>query len=84
LFRLNLAAIRAKILFREGPSATRREHVEHFIETLDDRDLAKQLALLRLEDADMTEDTLRAYCGEVDYDFAKKVDRNYRCGPKYR
>ena len=61
LFRLNLAAIRAKILFREGPSATRREHVKHFIETLDDRDLAKQLALLRLEDADMIEETLRAY-----------------------
>ena len=61
LFRLNLAAIRAKISFREGPSATRREHVEYFIETLDDRDLAKQLALLRLEDAYMMEDTLRAY-----------------------
>ncbi|GMF29865.1 unnamed protein product [Phytophthora lilii] len=38
----------------------RREHVEHFIETLDDRDLADQLALLRIPDADALEDTLRA------------------------
>ena len=30
LFRLKMAAIRAKISFREGSSATRREHVEHF------------------------------------------------------
>ena len=41
LFRLNLAAIRAKISFREGSSTTRREHVEHFIEIKGDRDLAK-------------------------------------------
>ena len=52
LYRLNVAAIRAKIAIREGNSATRREHVEHFIATLDDRDLAKQLTLLRLLDAD--------------------------------
>lgn len=56
-----MAAIRAKNLIREGTPATRREHVEHFIETLDDRDLAKQLTLLRLDDADDMEETLRAY-----------------------
>ena len=39
----------------------RREHVEHYIETLDDRDLAKQLTLLRLDDANDMEETLRAY-----------------------
>ena len=50
LYRLNVAAIRAKISIREGTSDARREHVEHFIETLDDRVLAKQLALLRLTD----------------------------------
>ena len=61
LYRLNVAAIRAKISIREGTPATRREHVEHFIETLDDRDLAKQLTLLRLNDADNMEETLRAY-----------------------
>ena len=61
LYRLTVAAIRAKISIREGTPATRREHVEHFIETLDDRDLAKQLTLLRLDDADDMEETLRAY-----------------------
>ncbi|OWY96977.1 hypothetical protein PHMEG_00032608, partial [Phytophthora megakarya] len=40
--------------------ATRREHVDHFIETLDDRGLADQLALLRLTDAEDLEETLRA------------------------
>ena len=39
----------------------RREHVEHFIETLDDRDLAKKLTLLRLMEADGMEEILRAY-----------------------
>ena len=42
LYRLNVAAIRAKIKIRDGPAGGRREHVEHFIGTLDDRDLAKQ------------------------------------------
>ena len=61
LYRLNVAAIRAKIAIREGTPAARREHVEHFIDTLDDRDLSKQLTLLRLDDADDMEETLRAY-----------------------
>ena len=61
LYRLNVAAIRAKILIRYGTPVTRREHVEHFIETIDDRDLAIQLTLLRLNDADAMEETLRAY-----------------------
>ena len=52
LHRLNGAAIRAKVAIREERHATRHEHVEHFISTLDDRDLAKQLTLLRLSDAD--------------------------------
>ncbi|POM74699.1 LOW QUALITY PROTEIN: Hypothetical protein PHPALM_8302 [Phytophthora palmivora] len=38
----------------------RREHVEHFIETLDDRDLADHLALLRIPDADTLEEALRS------------------------
>ena len=61
LHRLNGAAIRAKFAIREGRHTTRRGHVEHFISTLDDRDLAKQLTLLRLSDADDMEETLRAY-----------------------
>ena len=61
LYRLNVAANRAKIPIREGSPSVRREHVEHFIGTLDDRDLAKQLTLLRLGDASDMEETLRTY-----------------------
>ena len=63
LHRLNIAAKHAKIAIREERMATsdsRREHVEHFIATLDDRDLAKLLTLLRLKDVDKLEETLRA------------------------
>uniref|UniRef100_A0AAV1V2L2 Uncharacterized protein n=1 Tax=Peronospora matthiolae TaxID=2874970 RepID=A0AAV1V2L2_9STRA len=41
-------------------SDTRREHVEQFIATLDDRDLAKQLTLLRLDDVNELDKTLLA------------------------
>ena len=56
-----MAAIRANVAIREGRHDTRREHVEHFISTLNDRDLAKQLTLLQLLDADNMKKTLRAY-----------------------
>ncbi|POM57577.1 Hypothetical protein PHPALM_37889 [Phytophthora palmivora] len=36
------------------------ESVEHFIETIDDRDLADHLALLRIPDADTLEEALRS------------------------
>ena len=52
LYRLNVAAIRAKIQIRDGTVTIRREHVKHFIGTLDDRGLAKQLIVLRLDDVD--------------------------------
>ncbi|POM70450.1 LOW QUALITY PROTEIN: Hypothetical protein PHPALM_13109 [Phytophthora palmivora] len=58
--RLNVAGLRAKLQIKDGPEATRREDVEHFIETLDDRDLTDQLAILRLTDADALEYTFRA------------------------
>ena len=61
LHRLNGAAIRAKVEIREGRHITRRAHFEHFIFTLNGRDLPKQLTLLRLSDADDMEETLRAY-----------------------
>ncbi|CAI5738349.1 unnamed protein product [Hyaloperonospora brassicae] len=61
LHRLNGEAIRDKVAIREGRHATRHEHVEQFISTLDDRELAKQLTLLQLSDADDMEETLRAY-----------------------
>ena len=63
LHRLNVAATHAKIASKEkglATSATRREHVKHFIATLYDRNLAKQLTLLRFMDIDEMEETLRA------------------------
>uniref|UniRef100_A0AAV1V2L5 Retrotransposon gag domain-containing protein n=1 Tax=Peronospora matthiolae TaxID=2874970 RepID=A0AAV1V2L5_9STRA len=61
LDRLNVAGMRAKVAFRDGSPASRREHVEHLIDTLDDRELAKQLTLLRVHDANTMKETLRAY-----------------------
>ncbi|KAH7460378.1 uncharacterized protein KRP23_14746 [Phytophthora ramorum] len=60
LHRLNVAGLRAHLPIKDGSIEVRREHVDHFIETLDDRDLANQLALLRVPDADTLEETLRA------------------------
>ena len=59
LYRLNVAAIRAKIPMRDGTSPIRKEHVSHYIGTLDDRDLARMLAMLHLGDSDDLEETLR-------------------------
>ena len=39
--RLNVAPIRAKILIRKGTPSIQRKHVEHFIDTFEDRDRAK-------------------------------------------
>ena len=47
--------------FSDGSPACRREHVEHFIDTLNDRELAKQLTLLRVHEANTMEETLHAY-----------------------
>ncbi|ETI40149.1 hypothetical protein L914_13840 [Phytophthora nicotianae] len=60
LHHLKVAGLRAKLRVKSGPSDICREHVEYFIETLDDRDLAGQLALLRISDADALEEVLRA------------------------
>ncbi|OWY96377.1 LOW QUALITY PROTEIN: hypothetical protein PHMEG_00033366 [Phytophthora megakarya] len=60
LHRLNVTGLRAKLQVKDGPLATRHEDVEYFIETLDDRGLTDQLALLRLTDAEDLEETLRA------------------------
>ena len=59
----NVAEMQAKTAIREEKSATaatRREYVEHFIATLDDRGLEKQLKLLRFMDVDEMEEILRA------------------------
>ncbi|GMF36341.1 unnamed protein product [Phytophthora fragariaefolia] len=60
LYRLKVAGLRTRLQIKDGPPDVRREHVEHFIETLDDRDLADQLALLRIPDADTLEEVLRS------------------------
>ncbi|ETO85547.1 hypothetical protein F444_00814 [Phytophthora nicotianae P1976] len=60
LNRLNVAGLRARIQVKDGPSQVRREHVDHFIETLDDRDLADHLALLRIPDAGALDEVLRS------------------------
>ncbi|EGZ05295.1 hypothetical protein PHYSODRAFT_534315, partial [Phytophthora sojae] len=60
LHRLNVAGLRTRLLVKDGPPDVRQEHVEHFIETLDYRDLADQLALLRIPDADTLEEVLRS------------------------
>ena len=52
LYRLNVAAIREKIPIRDGSPSTRKEHVIHYIGTLDDRNLARILTIIRFEDAD--------------------------------
>ncbi|KAE8967210.1 hypothetical protein PR001_g28173 [Phytophthora rubi] len=59
LHRLNVVGLRAKLPIKTGPTSALREHVEHFIDCLDDRDLADQLTLLRLADGDALADTLR-------------------------
>ncbi|GMF19285.1 unnamed protein product [Phytophthora fragariaefolia] len=60
LHRLNVAGLRTRLQIKDGPQEVRREHVEHFIETLDDRDLADKLVLLRIPDADILEEVLRS------------------------
>ena len=53
--------MRAKIHVKDGNIADRCDHVEHYIETLDEQDLANQLTLLRLDDVDTLEATLHTY-----------------------
>ena len=63
---LNVVAIQAKIATRQWKLAIPAHVVSMWnssIGTLDDRDLAKQLTLLRLTDSDEMEDTLHAYQG---------------------
>ena len=60
LYRLNVIGLRAKIKIKDRPPKIQKEHVEHYIKTLDDPELADQLTLLRLADVDELEDVLRA------------------------
>ncbi|OWZ00079.1 hypothetical protein PHMEG_00028813 [Phytophthora megakarya] len=60
LYRLNVAGFRVKLKIKDGSAKERREHVDHYIKTLEDQDLAERLNLLQLTDADDLEDVLRA------------------------
>ncbi|OWY92857.1 hypothetical protein PHMEG_00037963 [Phytophthora megakarya] len=60
LYRLNVAGLRARLKIKDGNAKERREHVDHYIETLEDQDLAERLTLLRLTDAEDLEEVLRA------------------------
>ena len=61
LYRLNVVGMQAKIHVKDGFVAYCHDHVNHYIETLDDRELAKQLTLLRLKDVNTLEEMLRTY-----------------------
>ncbi|POM63068.1 hypothetical protein PHPALM_27695, partial [Phytophthora palmivora] len=56
----NLPSIIFILKIKDGNAKDRREHVDHYIETLEDQDLADRLTLLRLSDADDLEEVLRA------------------------
>ncbi|POM69108.1 LOW QUALITY PROTEIN: Hypothetical protein PHPALM_14644 [Phytophthora palmivora] len=60
LYRLNVAGLRAKLKIKDGNAKDRREHVVHYVDTLEDQELAVQMTLLRLSDADGLEEVLRA------------------------
>ena len=61
LYHLNDEEIREKLQIWQGLLDVRRAYVEHFIGTLDDRDLANELTLLGLEEWIEMAETLRVY-----------------------
>ncbi|OWZ08720.1 hypothetical protein PHMEG_00018690 [Phytophthora megakarya] len=78
LYRLNVAALRAKLKIKGGNPKARREHVDHYIETFGDPELADRLTLLRLADVDKLEAELRAR------ERAMSRQRRSAFGSKYR
>ncbi|OWY96965.1 hypothetical protein PHMEG_00032625 [Phytophthora megakarya] len=78
LYRLNVAALRAKLKVKDGNPKARREHVDHYIETLGDPELADRLTLLRLADVDDLEEVLRSR------ERAKSRQRRSAFGSKFR
>ncbi|EGZ07123.1 hypothetical protein PHYSODRAFT_341284 [Phytophthora sojae] len=58
LYRLNLAGIRANLKIHDGTKEQRREHVDHYIDTVQDDDLARSLVVLRLPDSEALEGVL--------------------------
>ncbi|KAE9021940.1 hypothetical protein PR001_g13261 [Phytophthora rubi] len=62
LHRLTVAGIRAKLRVKDDNATERREHVEHFIDTLGSHEQARadQLIMLSIEDGEALERILRA------------------------
>ncbi|OWY92927.1 LOW QUALITY PROTEIN: hypothetical protein PHMEG_00037856, partial [Phytophthora megakarya] len=75
LYQLNVAALRAKLKIKDGNPKARREHVDHYIETLGDPESADRLTLLRLGDVDELEEVLQR---------AKSRQRRSAFGSKFR
>ena len=59
-YRLNVIALRSKLKIKNGSPKIQKEHVKHYIETVDDPELADQLTMLRLADGEELEELLRA------------------------
>ncbi|OWZ02760.1 LOW QUALITY PROTEIN: hypothetical protein PHMEG_00025625 [Phytophthora megakarya] len=76
--RLSVSTERAKLKIKDGNPKAHREHVDHYIETLGDPELADRLALLRLADVDELEEVLRAR------ERAKSRQRRSAFGSKFR
>ena len=60
LFPMNVIGLRATLKLKEGPPIIKKDQIEHYIETLDEPELADQLTVLRLADVEELEDVLRA------------------------
>ncbi|OWZ13204.1 hypothetical protein PHMEG_00013519 [Phytophthora megakarya] len=78
IYRLNVAALRAKLKIKDGNPKARQKHVDHYIETLGDPELTDRLTLLRLANVDELEEVLRAR------ERAKGRQRRSAFGSKYR
>ena len=50
----------AKLPIKDGSATVRQDHVDHYIDTLDDRDLADHLVLCTVADSADLESLLRA------------------------
>ncbi|KAE9184097.1 hypothetical protein PF005_g934 [Phytophthora fragariae] len=62
LYRLNVAGLRANVPYADGTTEEKREHVEHFIRTLNtqEAELASRLTLMEVADSEALEKKLRA------------------------
>ncbi|KAE8908654.1 hypothetical protein PF005_g30952 [Phytophthora fragariae] len=62
LYRLNVAGLRANIPYADGTTEEKREHVEHFIRTLNtqEAELASRLTLMEVADSEALEKKLHA------------------------